>query len=1735
MSTETKINISSVVGIREAIEQIFTLIIRHLDAYRDDPEDLQQIENCHYYTHQLNGMLEMLGLSGVLFVTTNLESLLKSLYEQEFEPTQQTLVTAKQAIRLVYRHLDSLVDGEADNPAKLFPIYQKIMQARGIEAVSEADLFFPGMREEPPLPPVQFSFDTQAKLATARHARAQFQSGLLGWLKDAGNRQNLQQMVDAVRSIEKLPASHEQRIFWWISSGFLDSLLLNEQVADQPTRRLCGKIEQEIRHLDKEDHQTADQLTRELLYRIARSEPVSERIQEINQVYDWQKLLTSFDHPSQLDEILQDEDTRAPELDAMRNLLQTINSGWREFSAGKQQQLTDLLASTDKLKLHCQKINCPPLEKLIGVLHGAFSYVRIRPQGMNESIALDIASSLLLIENALDNFHQLAPEFPDQVQALTTRIRAVITGKGGISDLPELPGPDQAGHHVQEKKLQKQIAQEILLSLAQIEDILDRFFFEPQVRNDLPALPALFKQISGVLDMLGLDDQATKLLDLCRGLAERLTEPDSPVDPDQQALLANALSSFNFYIEALKNSQPDCETIVTAAISMFDRDEIESSPMPQQPETTVDYPASLPNLSPEIEEKSVDPELLAIFLEESDDVLTTITENLQLCQTDPTDIAALTDIRRGFHTLKGSGRMVQLRELSEVAWRVEQLLNRWLSEQKPVSSALLELLSNCHQKFSGWCTSLRKNGVAEIEAARFIEQIQALMYSTSSTQPSPSIEAASPAQPDLMSAPVSESEPGFIFKPTSVDTLISAQNDAANEASVMIGDIAVAPDLFAIFSKEARERIATLKNEIISHEHDDFSPVSHEAMLAAHTLASTSHSLGLNDISHLARATEQFLNRLLETTGRFDDRTRPLIATAVERLDTMVESACQQQVPAKSVVQTSETLIQQLADHPGVFASADVSAELSLEEPGLEVRNEPVFDQLEFVLPELKSSPQAEVQHLTIPQLPASDATAQDIELLGIFLEEAEELLPEIGENLRAWRSLSDPSSAACRTLLRALHTFKGSAKMAGFPQLGEHAHQMESAIESRHNQTTDGAFYDALDSQFDVILERIEQLRQSYREILPSESVLTTTEGVGKQYESLLSFDISTPVTEKIEIEAPFQKTMLRVDAALIDSLVSDSGESSIARSQVETQLAEFKQYLLDLGESIDRMREQLRELELLAETRISAGETLSENTSTEFDPLELDQFTRFQELPRLMAESMDDVITIHKNLREIQRNAETAVNQQARLSRQLQQDLIHIRTVPFKYFAERLHHIGRQVSRDTHKKTELTIIGNEIEIDRSIIDKIISPLEHLLRNAIVHGIESPAERLKAGKPETGKITLTVRQHGNEIHVALEDDGAGLNRDRICEKALQLGLIKQEDDLNETQLQSLIFRHGLSTLDEVTDMAGRGIGLDVVNNKMTEIGGSIAVKTLPNQGTTFTLRLPMTLAVLPALMIKTAENTYALATSIVAGIQVLNADALDAAYEVRHIIHEGNHFPLVYLAHLLEETNRAPEIKRHNRVLLLQTGQDRMAVHADVLIGQCEVVIKNAGSQLTQAPGVEGATIMGDGSIVLIINPLKLLQRDRTKSLLSGTANTAIPSQHFVDKNHPASTTSIVMIVDDSLTVRKVTSRLLERQGYEILIAKDGIGALELLRETVPAIMLVDIEMPHMDGFELIRTIRNNPELRHIPVIIISSRTAEKHRELAKELGVNEFMGKPYLEEELIGHIERLIKETGR
>jgi chemosensory pili system protein ChpA (sensor histidine kinase/response regulator) len=500
---------------------------------------------------------------------------------------------------------------------------------------------------------------------------------------------------------------------------------------------------------------------------------------------------------------------------------------------------------------------------------------------------------------------------------------------------------------------------------------------------------------------------------------------------------------------------------------------------------------------------------------------------------------------------------------------------------------------------------------------------------------------------------------------------------------------------------------------------------------------------------------------------------------------------------------------------------------------------------------------------------------------------------------------------------------------------------------------------------------------------------------------------------------------------------------------------------------------------------------------------------------------------MTVQKSLRTTHTTAEEASAQQAIINRQLQQSLLQIRTVPFSNYAERYYRIARQVAEDMGKKVHLEIQGVAVEIDRNVLEKINPPLEHLLRNAIAHGIEQPAQRSQAGKPETGQVTMQLRQESNEVIITLNDDGCGLNLPRIREEALRLDLIQENETIDDDKIMSLIFRQGLSTTDAITGIAGRGIGLDIVNNEIAALGGRISVSSIANQGTTFTIYLPLTLSVAQTLMVRAARQTYAIPAFIVEHHREFDSGTLKKIYQDHRIAFNGKIYPFSHLSHLLGESGHAPEITQHSQVLFLHSGTQYLAIHVDELISNTEVVIKNIGSQLAHAPGVEGATITGDGEIILILNPVKLLQRNDVQKVL----NTPITGWDAAGQKKSTDTPTI-MVVDDSLTVRKVTCRLLEREGCDVLIAKNGAEAMKILQESIPDIMLIDLEMPKMNGFELIKNVRANPQTADTPIIIISSRTAEKHRKIAKDLGIDVFLGKPYKEVELLNHLSGLIRK---
>jgi chemosensory pili system protein ChpA (sensor histidine kinase/response regulator) len=435
--------------------------------------------------------------------------------------------------------------------------------------------------------------------------------------------------------------------------------------------------------------------------------------------------------------------------------------------------------------------------------------------------------------------------------------------------------------------------------------------------------------------------------------------------------------------------------------------------------------------------------------------------------------------------------------------------------------------------------------------------------------------------------------------------------------------------------------------------------------------------------------------------------------------------------------------------------------------------------------------------------------------------------------------------------------------------------------------------------------------------------------------------------------------------------------------------------------------------------------------------------------------------------------------------------------------------------------KRANLELSGTEVELDRSVLEKMTAPFEHLLRNAVAHGLETPAQRQLAGKEPIGEIDLTLRHESNEVVFEFSDDGAGLNIARVRQKAVENGTLQEGEEISDELAMQLIFTPGLSTADEVTEISGRGVGLDVVRSEITALGGRVDVTSEPGRGVNFTIHLPLTLAVTKTLLVRAGQHTYALPTTMIENVQQLKPAALKAAYQQKYIDWQGARYPLHNLARLLGDDDAEIGSLPYNAILQLRSGEHRVAVHVDELLGNHEVVVKNIGPQLARLPGIAGATVSSNGAVILIINPIAFTQRIVAQRKITKPVDAPVVEVHHVP---------VIMVVDDSLTVRKITSRLLARSGYQVVTAKDGLDALEQLADALPDVMLLDVEMPRMDGFELTKRMRQDKRTKDLPIIMITSRTADKHRQYAMELGVNAYLGKPYHEEELLENITRFI-----
>ncbi len=786
------------------------------------------------------------------------------------------------------------------------------------------------------------------------------------------------------------------------------------------------------------------------------------------------------------------------------------------------------------------------------------------------------------------------------------------------------------------------------------------------------------------------------------------------------------------------------------------------------------------------------------------------------------------------------------------------------------------------------------------------------------------------------------------------------------------------------------------------------------------------------------------------------------------------------------------------------------------------------------------------------PEAPLS-LPDMDEELLDIFAEEAADILDHADGFMVQLREAPGDQDVVV-ALQRDLHTLKGGARMAGLNPIGDLGHVMESLLEivAEGRRVLPRYGVDVLELAFDrlnrmtarvaarqavvtpaLLIQRVDMLARGETpelEISAPEATEAAAPVLETQPVAAAPSFVPEPAPtalddEDIAVRAPQEQIRIRAD--LLDRLVNYAGEVAIYRARLEQQLGLFRGNLAELEQTNERLRGQLRKLEIETEAQIVARYQREAEVGGEqaFDPLELDRFSTLQQLTRALSESAADLVNLQGTLEDHTRQYETLLLQQSRVSSDLQEGLMRTRMVPFDSLVPRMRRIIRQTSGELGKKAQLRVEGAQGEMDRSVLDRMTAPLEHMLRNCLAHGLESPAERIAAGKPEEGAIKVAVSREGSEVVIKVTDDGRGLNRDAIRRKAIERELLAPDAVVSDRELYSFILAPGFSTATSVSKVAGRGVGMDVVHSEIRQLGGMLNIESQPGRGSVFTIRLPFTLAVTQAVFVQQGDTSYAVPISSVQGVARIDRNELDAQLATGEptFVYAGEDYQIHDLGRLLGQAPVRAEESLQVPLLLARSGDLRVAICVDNVIGSREIVVKPVGAQVSSIPGIFGATIMGDGRVIVILDVAPLARRYAAQHR-DATLEPAAPAE-------PARRVPLVMVVDDSITMRKVTGRVLERHGYEVLTAKDGVDAVEKLADRVPDVMLLDIEMPRMDGYELATHIRNDVRLRGIPIIMITSRTGEKHRQRAFEIGVDRYLGKPYQEADLMRNVEEILK----
>jgi chemosensory pili system protein ChpA (sensor histidine kinase/response regulator) len=1742
-----------------------------LEGYAERPDQRVLLEKCADQLHSAHGVLRLVEVYGAALLAEEMEHVTRYLLSSGNDQKRQVdgLDALMRAMVQLPTYLERVLSGGRDLALVLLPLLNDLRSVRGSPLLSEGTLLLLNLKSDQTAKPQLTQGEQSISVAQwARRLRPRFQIGLLGYIRGERTVQNLEILAKVTEKLEQVATTQPVFQLWWVTGAILEAVRANGLEGSATLKRLLGQADRQIKALYElgEGRYCEDppiDLLNNLLYYVARATTSGGRIGAVRASFKLAELLPVDDTIEQ-----ERESLSAPSVKLMRTVAAAIKEDLSKvkdvldiFVRRGGGQSAELLPQLDLLKKISDTLGVLGLGELRQrVQDEILALTQIVADGKppSEESLVQVAGVLLSVEDSLDE--QL--------------VRLILPAPSAdvAADFPQ-----DLDHEF--RQVSEAVLRECIVNLARIKEAVSTAVQKPNEFSPqgLDNVPQLLRGITAGLLMLG-KGRAVELMDAVGAQVRKLIEPGAPPpDPIRLERVADAIVSIEYYMETLQNGRTDpwymLDNAETCLKTLADDEALSRLPnlsltsseaartMKLDPAETIAMErtkrahAATNPLIVVPEPEAVDPQFVELFIEEAKEEIASVQNTFPLWDQNPMDFESLSSMRRSFHTLKGSGRMVGARSIAEFAWSIENLLNRIIDKTLSRTPGMMGLL---------------RSSVAALP--QLVEQLE------TGRQSSAPIEA-------LMSRAFAFADGRDPEQKANVAPEDRTGSDA-NSATTSWGGVSVAiqkpamdPALHEIYSKETSSHLSEIRQYLHKRSAQ---PAPHElpeaVYRAIHTLSGSSkmaearHGIriteplnhvmrkvfdsgrglsdsGLATLEHSVRAIENVLSHINESTGFFSDQ--PALMTRLHDLESEVDAMLAR-------------------------AASDTSASAIV--PALIV-----------------APPTAEAARPAQDPMPAAAPSEEfDHEIANIYSEEATELLESAQASLSVWnKDRQDKQPVA--ELQRQLHTLKGGARMAGITAMGDLSHELETLVlqidtgavaGNDHAHAVMQTSLDELSRMRDLVSagrlpdtarDLVAQIRGLANQPEPIQAAALPASAAPAPVTSALAAPTPTPtrtptpaltpapvtapapaarvaaalpvasapapersaesaaVNEDVSVlemssapilpgreAAPVERVeMARVDADLLDTMLNNAGEVSIFRARLDQQVNSIDFNLAELARTVTRLKEQLRGLEIETEAQVLHRHQDIEPRRDDFDPLELDRYSALQQFSRALAETSGDVASIQGLLETLTREAQSLLTQQARVITELQNSLMRTRMVPFQRHVQRLTRLVRQAANDTGKRAELAVQGAAAELDRQMLERMVAPLEHMLRNSVVHGIEAPDRRALLGKPDLGRISISLERDGAEIVIVVADDGAGINVKLIREKAVALGLIDAHAKLTDEEAVQLILEPGFSTAGHVTQAAGRGVGMDVVATEVKKLGGGLFIDSTYGKGSRFTIRLPFTLAISQALIVRVAEETYALPLATVEGVVRLprNIVARHLGKDAPLFEYGGQKYRFQHLGSFVGlGATRLPDLDVSMSVVLIRAGEHSTALVTDELVGSREIVVKSLGPQISAIRGIAGATILGDGRIVLILDMGSLVRSEWR----ARPTETAVLDQR--DRR------TFALVVDDSITVRRVTQRLLERNGMRVLTAKDGVDAVSLLQENLPDIILLDIEMPRMDGYEVAAHVRNDPRLKHIPIVMITSRVSEKHRARAIELGVDDYLGKPYQESQLLDAIEPLV-----